>query len=275
MSKAAYDLQCRATSHSASCGHPGYVPDDYLEHLDGLGIETTITAAELCAIGTWERAGSGYRILDWEAVEYALDWVREHRGEDPGPSPRNGTTKPASGPAWPRRSRLPRHAPRAVPPEPASSSWPPASCPPDGTSGPAPCKPASSGGASQDSGTCCSKASPPATGTATPSTPAGPGGSPRRSGLPSASPRSAQPGSTTMPGSARTATLPTATSTGTSPNRDTAIAPAATAKAWTRTGKARYRGPGAALTHSSTVNADDGTQRYRCGSRAQRAVTIA
>ena len=40
------------TSHSASCGHPGYVPDDYLEHLDGLGIETTITAAELCAIGT-------------------------------------------------------------------------------------------------------------------------------------------------------------------------------------------------------------------------------
>ena len=66
MTKAAYDLQCRATSHSASCGHPGYVPDDYLEHLDGLGIETTITAAELCAIGTWERVGGGYRILDWE-----------------------------------------------------------------------------------------------------------------------------------------------------------------------------------------------------------------
>jgi hypothetical protein len=83
MTKAAYDLQCRATSHSASCGHPGYVPDDYLEHLDGLGIQTTITAAELCAIGTWERAGGGYRILDWEAVEYALDWVRQHRGEDP------------------------------------------------------------------------------------------------------------------------------------------------------------------------------------------------
>ena len=64
MTKAAYDLQCRATSHSASCGYPGYVPDDYLEHLDGLGIETTITAAELCAIGTWERASGGYRILD-------------------------------------------------------------------------------------------------------------------------------------------------------------------------------------------------------------------
>ena len=83
MSRAAYDLQCRATAHSASCSHPGYVPDDYLEHLDGLGIETTITAAELCAIGTWERIDGGYRILDWEAVEYALDGIRQRRGEDP------------------------------------------------------------------------------------------------------------------------------------------------------------------------------------------------
>jgi hypothetical protein len=58
-SRPAYDLQVRATSHSATCGHPGYVPDDYLEHLNGLGIETTITAAELCAIGTWERADGG------------------------------------------------------------------------------------------------------------------------------------------------------------------------------------------------------------------------
>ena len=83
MSRAAYDLQVLATAHSASCGHPGYVPDDYLEHLDGLGVETTITAAELCAIGTWERVGGGYRILDWEAVEYALDRVRQDRGDDP------------------------------------------------------------------------------------------------------------------------------------------------------------------------------------------------
>jgi hypothetical protein len=34
MSRAAYDLRCNATRHSASCGHPGWVPDDYLEHLD-------------------------------------------------------------------------------------------------------------------------------------------------------------------------------------------------------------------------------------------------
>ncbi len=55
MSRAAWDLQCRATAHSALCGHPGFVPDDDLEHLDGLSIETPITAAELCTTGVWER----------------------------------------------------------------------------------------------------------------------------------------------------------------------------------------------------------------------------
>ncbi len=82
MSRAAYDLQVLATAHSASCGHPGFVPDDYLEHLDGLAIEITITAAELCTVGMWERAGGGYRVLDWEAVEVCLDQVRQRSGED-------------------------------------------------------------------------------------------------------------------------------------------------------------------------------------------------
>ena len=52
MSRAAWDLQCRATAHSARCGHPGFVPDEYL---DVLRTETTITAAELCTSGMWER----------------------------------------------------------------------------------------------------------------------------------------------------------------------------------------------------------------------------
>jgi hypothetical protein len=38
MSRAAYALQITATAHSASCGHPGFVPDDYLEHLDGSAV---------------------------------------------------------------------------------------------------------------------------------------------------------------------------------------------------------------------------------------------
>jgi hypothetical protein len=83
MSRAAYNLQIEATAHSASCGHPGFVPDDYLEHLDGLSIETTITAVELCTAGVWERVEGGYRVLDWEAVEVCLDEVRRRRGEDP------------------------------------------------------------------------------------------------------------------------------------------------------------------------------------------------
>ena len=37
MSRTAYDLKVLATAHSASCGHPGFVPDDYLEHLDRPG----------------------------------------------------------------------------------------------------------------------------------------------------------------------------------------------------------------------------------------------
>jgi hypothetical protein len=82
MSRPAYDLQVQATAHSASCGHPGFVPDDYLEHLDGLAVETTITAAELCMIGMWERVDGGYRVLDWEAVEVCLDQVRQREGED-------------------------------------------------------------------------------------------------------------------------------------------------------------------------------------------------
>ena len=80
MTRAAYDLQCRATAHSVRCGHPGFVPD---EHLDSLRTETTITAAELCTAGMWERTDGGYRILDWEAVEVCLDRQRQTSGEDP------------------------------------------------------------------------------------------------------------------------------------------------------------------------------------------------
>ncbi len=59
---------------------PGFVPDEYLNSLD---TETTVPAAELCAIGTWERVDGGYRVLDWEMVDVFLDYWRERRGEDP------------------------------------------------------------------------------------------------------------------------------------------------------------------------------------------------
>ncbi len=98
MSRAAYDLQVLATGHSAYCGHPGFVPDDYLEHLDGLAIETTITAAELCTVGMWERVGGGYRVLDWEAVEICLDpGTPAPGGRRAGPGLGTGTRGPGPG----------------------------------------------------------------------------------------------------------------------------------------------------------------------------------
>jgi hypothetical protein len=63
MSWSAHDLRVRATAHAATSGQPGFVPHDYLKHLDGLGIQATITAGELCTVGLWERTGGGYRIL--------------------------------------------------------------------------------------------------------------------------------------------------------------------------------------------------------------------
>jgi len=80
LSRAAYELQISATVHSASCGHPGYVPGRYLA---SLGAETAALAAELCAAGMWERFSGGYRLLDWDAVEFCLSLAREREAPDP------------------------------------------------------------------------------------------------------------------------------------------------------------------------------------------------
>src|ERR1043165_7738631 len=79
MSWSAYDLQLGATADSAISSQPGFVPDDYLEHLNDLGLQPTITADELCTTGLWERTGGGYCILDREAIELCEDLVRQHR----------------------------------------------------------------------------------------------------------------------------------------------------------------------------------------------------
>jgi hypothetical protein len=82
MSWSAYDLQVRATARSASGRHPGLVPDDYLEHLDDLGLQATITAAELCSAGLWERAAGGYRILDRTIAGAGPDQARQATSQD-------------------------------------------------------------------------------------------------------------------------------------------------------------------------------------------------
>jgi len=55
------------------------VPDEYQV---GLGTETAISVAELCAVSMWERIDGGHRVLDWGAVEVHLERVREPREQD-------------------------------------------------------------------------------------------------------------------------------------------------------------------------------------------------
>jgi hypothetical protein len=100
-SRAAFNLHVQANRYAAEHGHPGWVPDDYLARLEGRGTDTVITAAELCAIGTWERTSGGYRILDWEGVEYALDGLRERQGEDPRAEAEERDHEARAGRAWP------------------------------------------------------------------------------------------------------------------------------------------------------------------------------
>ena len=87
MSPAAEELRFLATAVSAVCGRPGFVPDEYLDELDGAelghpGADPTVLAAELCGAGIWERAEGGYRVLDVEAVQVCIDRVRELREQD-------------------------------------------------------------------------------------------------------------------------------------------------------------------------------------------------
>jgi hypothetical protein len=87
MSPAAEQLRFLATAVSAVCGRPGFVPDVYLDELDGdelghAGADPWVLAAELCWAGTWERAEGGYRVLDEEAVQVCVERVRELREQD-------------------------------------------------------------------------------------------------------------------------------------------------------------------------------------------------
>jgi hypothetical protein len=87
MSPAAEQLRILATAVSAVCCRPGFVPDVYLDELDGdelghAGADPWVLAAELCEAGIWERDGGGYRVLDEEAVQVCVDRVRELREQD-------------------------------------------------------------------------------------------------------------------------------------------------------------------------------------------------
>jgi hypothetical protein len=87
LTAAAYQLHVRAMASSAAQDHPGFVPGAYLASLTAhglysLGPDPAMLAAELCTAGLWRRTGSGYRVLDWPAVQMSIDHVRELRAVD-------------------------------------------------------------------------------------------------------------------------------------------------------------------------------------------------
>ena len=161
MSRAAYDLQVLATAHSASCGHPGFVPDDYLEHLDGLASRPRSPRLSCAPSACGSESTAATASWTGKPSKYALTRYASAEGKTSRPSPGNANARPSPGPHGPADGGHPAVRGHAEPRQHASSSSPPDTCPPTGSNGPAPCRTASSGNASPDSGTCCSKASPP------------------------------------------------------------------------------------------------------------------
>lgn len=104
MSHAAEELRFLATADSAVRGRPGFVPDEYLDELEGdalghPGADPAVLAAELCGAGIWERTEGGYRVLDAEAVQVCVDRVRELREQDAWLAGLPGRGEPAVGAA--------------------------------------------------------------------------------------------------------------------------------------------------------------------------------
>jgi hypothetical protein len=72
LSRAAFQLHSFGIVNSVEDGHPGFVSDEYL---NAISAETTITAAELCAIGMWRRVDGGYEVMDRHMVQVAVDFA--------------------------------------------------------------------------------------------------------------------------------------------------------------------------------------------------------
>ena len=73
ISVAAYRLHINGTADATVRGHPGFVPDEYL---NSLATSTTLPVADLVIAGFWERVDGGYRIRDWDAVRVTMEHVQ-------------------------------------------------------------------------------------------------------------------------------------------------------------------------------------------------------
>ncbi|MGD0985725.1 MAG: hypothetical protein ABSA65_18230 [Acidimicrobiales bacterium] len=73
LSREAFLLHTHGMVNAQHDGHPGFVPNDYLEFVSA---DTTVATLELCALGLWERTTGGYRVLDTDAVERISGFFR-------------------------------------------------------------------------------------------------------------------------------------------------------------------------------------------------------
>lgn len=71
LSRAAFQLHGFGVMESVADGTPGFVSDEYL---NAISAETTITVAELCTAGLWQRTDGGYEVLDREALQVVTDF---------------------------------------------------------------------------------------------------------------------------------------------------------------------------------------------------------
>lgn len=72
ISVAAYKLHINGTAYAVLGGHPGFVPDEYL---NSLGPSTALAVMDLVTSGYWERVDGGYRIRDWDLTRVAIKHV--------------------------------------------------------------------------------------------------------------------------------------------------------------------------------------------------------
>lgn len=72
LSRAAFQLHTAGIVESVNEGTPGFVADDYL---NAIAAETTVTVAELCAAGLWQRAEGGYEVLDGDMLRVATQFT--------------------------------------------------------------------------------------------------------------------------------------------------------------------------------------------------------
>lgn len=72
VSREAWMIHGFAVITSVRDGHAGFIGDDYLNAITA----ESVTAAELCLSGLWERVDDGYLIHDERTINYAADMTR-------------------------------------------------------------------------------------------------------------------------------------------------------------------------------------------------------